>query len=251
VSATAQWCRRPVASGYCDLSLIIVLFSCSFVVVETHSCWLNPESRGLPRSRIVVPDRTSSVCESTPVVHSCTSSFRSSVSSSGINHLSYHNTPMVILTLSVPLFAHSTNGYIPADRRTAALNPSSSPSVHTYRWLRKHCRSLRVVHGWPQWHCPYLAVRFLCGGYNSTSTPVVLIHTDGYNSSVGFVVPRPAHIANANGHVDSVGSLFYSMSRPSAVDRIAGLYFQSLVGLFPYQSIASLHRCLPVWYHPY
>jgi hypothetical protein len=78
-------------------------------------------------------------------------------------------------------------------------------------------------HGWPQWHCPYLVVRFLCGGYNS---------------SVGFVVPLPVHVANPNGHVDSVGSfrrsirsgfnrLISSMSRPSAV--VAGLFFLLLV----------------------
>jgi hypothetical protein len=34
--------------------------------------------------------------------------------------------------------------------------------------------------------------------------------------------------------------LFCSMLRPSAVDRIAGLFFQSSVGLFPYLSITSI-----------
>jgi hypothetical protein len=36
---------------------------------STRSTW---ESRGLPRSHFVMLDRTSSVCEPTPVIHSCT-----------------------------------------------------------------------------------------------------------------------------------------------------------------------------------
>jgi hypothetical protein len=44
-----------------------------------------------------------------------------------------------------------------------------------------------VVCGWPQWHCLYL-VRFLCGGYNSTSAPVVVC-TDGHVNAVGRSVP--------------------------------------------------------------
>jgi hypothetical protein len=32
-----------------------------------------------------------------------------------------------------------------------------------------------VCIGWPQWRCPYLVIRFLCGGYNSTSTPVMFL----------------------------------------------------------------------------
>jgi hypothetical protein len=67
-------------------------------------------------------------------------------------------------------------------------------------------------------------------------------HTDGFASTVGssccsscsrggyIITSTPViHIANANGHDDSIGSFFYSMSRPSAVDRIAAeLFSQSI-----------------------
>jgi hypothetical protein len=43
-------------------------------LTSINCCWYSfqfPESRGLPWSHIVMLDRTSSVCEPTPVVHSC------------------------------------------------------------------------------------------------------------------------------------------------------------------------------------
>jgi hypothetical protein len=113
-----------------------------------------------------------------------------------------------------------------------------------------------------------LLVRFLCGGYDSTSTLVV--HTDGHVDSFGsssssllwmatvalsarlpmvtltllvLVVPWTSDLISSwLAHC----SLFNLMLRPSVVDCVAGLFFQSSVGLFPYLSIASLHRCLPV-----
>jgi hypothetical protein len=128
------------------------------------------------------------------------------------------------------------------------LGTSTPVVLVPYRWLRKHCRFLDlVVHvGWPQWHCPYL-VRFqfvVTDGHN-WHYPLVL----NSNSVAPMVTYDTVGVA-MDQQPDLFGS-FGSMLRPSAVDRIAGLFFQSSVGLRPYLSTVSLHRCLPVYCQAY
>jgi hypothetical protein len=109
------------------------------------------ESRRLSRSHIVMLDRTSSVCEPTPVVHSCIQ----------IN-------PMITGSSCIIWFT-----------------PADTPQINLH-----------------------------------------FIRTDGFDSTVSFS-----------------SCLFIPMSRPSAVDCIAGLFLQSSVGLSPHLSVALIVVC--------
>jgi hypothetical protein len=81
----------------------------------------------------------------------------------------------------------------------------------------------------------------------SACSPFKFHCTDGHSDTVGVAMDQqPDLFGSFNVLLPMVTLtllaivLFCSMSRPSAVDRIAGLFFQSSVGLFPYLSIASI-----------
>jgi hypothetical protein len=140
----------PVACSF-RLLLSIVQSACCRLLVSV-ACSVS-ESRGLPRSHFLMPDRTSSI-------------FFFKL------HSLLHFAAGLLLSFLQTL------------RRYRSFNVS-------YRWLRKHCRRLFF--------------QFMLDGHNGTFRLLV-----------------------------------NSMSRPSTVDRIAGLFLRSSVGLFPH----SINRIL-------
>jgi hypothetical protein len=91
-----------------------------------------------------------------------------------------------------------------------------------------------------RWHS--CTLRIIPMALQALSVPLV-VHPVPVVATYVIISTPVIHIANANGHVDSVGSFFYSMSRPSAVDCIAGLFSHLCL------SYLALHRCLPVYCH--
>jgi hypothetical protein len=169
LSIVQSACRRLLVSVGSRCSCIgdsLQWFMLPVIPVSWFVVCADPESRGLPHSHIVMLVCTSSVCKSTPVVHSC--------------------------------YPHSANTFF------------IGSLLHFAAGLLSFLRTLA-----PQYRMfPFR-------------------HIQPFVSSFRCVIPMASTALSAP--LVSLNSI--SMSRPSAVDCIAGLFFQSSVGLFPYLSI--------------